>query len=100
MKTRPSTHQPVRTHPGASDKLAEAGASTELSASGTSTNGFAKRKSPRAIFHNYSGGDYFITICTHNKEHYFGEIIDGEMQFTEIGRVAHCKLEELSKHYN
>ena len=30
---------------------------------------FPSRKSPRADFHDYSGGDYFITICTKNKTH-------------------------------
>lgn len=29
-----------------------------------------ERKSPLAPFHNYSGGEYFITICTSNKKHY------------------------------
>lgn len=32
------------------------------------------RKNIRAEFHDYSGGDYFITICTRDKKHYFGEI--------------------------
>ncbi len=26
-----------------------------------------------------NAGLYFITICTANREHYFGEIIDGKM---------------------
>ena len=29
---------------------------------------------------------YFITICTKNREHYFGEIINEKMQFSEIGK--------------
>lgn len=41
---------------------------------------FPSRKSPRADFHDYSGGDYFITICTKNKSHYFGEITNGRWQ--------------------
>ena len=28
---------------------------------------------------------YFITMCTAGKEHYFGEIVNGEMFLTEIG---------------
>ena len=31
-------------------------------------------KSARATWHNYSGGAYFITVCTKNHEHFFGEI--------------------------
>ena len=31
---------------------------------------------------------YFITICTKNREHFFGEIRNGEMQLSEIGEIA------------
>ena len=31
-------------------------------------------KSARATWHDYSGGVYFVTICTKNHKHYFGEI--------------------------
>jgi putative transposase len=31
---------------------------------------------------------YFVTICTAGREHFFGEIDDGEMLFTDIGRIA------------
>ena len=30
-------------------------------------------KSARASWHDYNGGAYFITICTKNRVHYFGE---------------------------
>ncbi len=43
------------------------------------------RKSPRAMFLDYDGGDFFITICTKNKKHYFGEIHDGAMHLSDIG---------------
>ena len=28
---------------------------------------------------------YFVTICTQGREHYFGNIVDGEMQLSPIG---------------
>lgn len=31
---------------------------------------------------------YFITICTKNREHYFGNIINAKMQLSEIGRIV------------
>ena len=35
---------------------------------------------------NYgSPGLYFITVCTKNREHYFGEISNGEMILNELG---------------
>ena len=43
------------------------------------------RRSPRAEFLNYDDGCYFVTICTRNRQHYFGRITNGEMQLSEIG---------------
>ncbi len=39
---------------------------------------------------NYSNeGMYFITICTLNRENYFGEITDnGKIQLSELGKIA------------
>ena len=31
---------------------------------------------------------YFVTICTKNREHYFGDIVNGEMQLSVIGKLA------------
>ncbi|MCR4737583.1 MAG: hypothetical protein K5846_05425 [Bacteroidales bacterium] len=45
-------------------------------------------KSVRAAWHDYNGGGYFVTICTRNREHYFGEISGGVMHLTPIGRFA------------
>ena len=47
--------------------------------------------SARAVWHDYNDGDYFITICTKNREHYFGEIVNGEMILNDLG----IKLNEL-----
>jgi putative transposase len=33
-------------------------------------------------------GAYFVTICTKDRETYFGEIIDGEMRCSEIGKIV------------
>ncbi|MCL2261283.1 MAG: hypothetical protein FWC15_08035 [Fibromonadales bacterium] len=48
--------------------------------------------SNRLMGYNYNAnGCYYITICTKNREHYFGKIVDREMQLSEIGETA--KLE-------
>ena len=49
--------------------------------------------SARAAWHNYNSGIYFITICTKNREHYFGEIIydennEAKMNYTDLGKFA------------
>ena len=35
-----------------------------------------------------SQGMYFITICTKDRLHFFGEINNGEMNFSEIGKIV------------
>lgn len=34
---------------------------------------------------------YFITICTHNRAHFFGKIVNDAMQLSSIGEVAACE---------
>jgi REP element-mobilizing transposase RayT len=55
--------------------------------------------SARAPWHDYNDGVYFITICTAHRKHYFGEIQNAEMQFNELGQVAHDNLQQLTSHY-
>ncbi len=48
-------------------------------------------------------GAYFITICTGNREHFFGEIVsvnnNNEMLFTEIGQLANRFWLDIPKHF-
>ena len=47
------------------------------------------RRSIRLKGYDYSqAGAYFITICTHNRECLFGEIIEGQMHLNEIGKIV------------
>lgn len=55
--------------------------------------------SARATWHNYDGGMYFVTICTKEKIHYFGEIVDGEMRLKELGKYASECMENVSLHF-
>ena len=41
---------------------------------------------------------YFITICTHNKVHFFGEIINGKMRLSPVGAIADLLWHEIPKH--
>jgi len=43
---------------------------------------------------------YFVTICTKNREHYFGYVIDGKMNLSEIGRIADKYWLEISTHFS
>ena len=50
-----------------------------------------KYRIPSTRLHNYdysSEGAYFVTICTKHKQHFFGDIVDGEMHLSEIGKIV------------
>lgn len=56
-------------------------------------------KSVRLFEWNYTwNACYFVTICTLNREHYFGEIFDGEMKLFEIGKMAQYFWLEIPNH--
>jgi putative transposase len=50
-----------------------------------------------------TNGAYFITICTRNREHFFGEIVvvegENEMQWNEIGKLAYQFWAEIPEHF-
>ena len=54
--------------------------------------------SARATWHDYNGGAYFVTICTRDMEHYFGEIVGGEMNMTEIGEYVQQCIKNIPQH--
>ena len=35
-----------------------------------------------------ANGCYYVTVCTKHHVHYFGEIVNGEMQLSEIGKIV------------
>ena len=56
-------------------------------------------KSARLPGYDYSrAGLYFITICTQNRAHYFGEIIDDKMYLSNIGVLADAFWHEIKNH--
>jgi len=61
---------------------------------------FHKRKSIRLKGFDYSQpGLYFVTMCIKDRVHWFGEITDGKMLFSEIGETAKQCLVNIPKHY-
>lgn len=53
----------------------------------------------RAQWHDYNGGIYFVTICSHEKWHVFGHIRNGEMHFSRLGEIVAQSLESIPIHY-
>ncbi|MCF7795974.1 transposase [Patescibacteria group bacterium] len=59
------------------------------------------RKKLRLNHYNYSNnGYYFITICTNNKQKYFGEIKNDLMILNNYGKIANKYWNEIPKHFN
>jgi REP element-mobilizing transposase RayT len=61
-----------------------------------------KYRIPSARLQNWdysSNGGYFITICTQNRVHYFGEIKDAAMQLSTIGQLAEHYWKEIPNHF-
>lgn len=46
-----------------------------------------------------NAGYYFVTICTRNREHHFGQIRDGEMHLSAVGEIVACYWREIPKHH-
>ena len=46
-----------------------------------------------------SNGSYFVTICTKNKEPWFGEIRNGVLCLSNIGQVAYKCWDEIPNHF-
>jgi REP element-mobilizing transposase RayT len=55
--------------------------------------------SARAQWWDYGwNGAYFITICTKNREHFFGDIKDGKMELSHLGIIADILWHEIPNH--
>lgn len=54
----------------------------------------------RAQWWDYGwNGAYFITICTQNREHYFGEIQNNKMILSHVGIIADLLWHQIPKHH-
>jgi putative transposase len=60
-----------------------------------------RRKQIRLKEYDYSlPGGYFVTVCTKERRHLFGEIIEGEMHCNICGVIAKQCWNELSLHFS
>ncbi len=60
-----------------------------------------KRKPARLKEYDYSvPGAYFVTVCTHQKLHLFGKVVNGEMQLNDLGTIVHQEILKIEAHYD
>jgi putative transposase len=45
-------------------------------------------------------GWYFVTICSHNRTHIFGEVVHGHVELSMLGLIATSELQNLPAHYS
>ena len=58
------------------------------------------RRSLRLKDYDYaSAGAYFVTVCTHDRQCLFGEIVASEMTLNEIGQIAQDQWHQLPKRF-
>ncbi|MGB7785473.1 MAG: hypothetical protein WBL27_05170 [Salinimicrobium sp.] len=58
-----------------------------------------RRQSTRLQNWNYAwDAAYFVTICTRDRDHSFGKISEGEMQFSNVGVIADIMWYEIKNH--
>ncbi len=58
------------------------------------------RRSLRLNGYDYvQAGAYFVTICTQNRMCLFGDIVDGEMQLNDVGRMVRSVWEALPQRF-
>jgi len=59
-----------------------------------------ERKLTRLRGYDYSqSGYYFVTICTENREEWFGRVDGGEMRLNEFGEIARNFWPEITGHF-
>ncbi len=61
-----------------------------------------KYRIPSARLKNWdygTNGAYFITICTQNRDHFFGEIVETQFIASEIGTLAEKYWMEITQHF-
>jgi putative transposase len=59
-----------------------------------------RRRSLRLQGYSYAqAGAYFVTVCTHNRECLFGEIVDGEVRLSEMRTIAEECWRAIPNHF-
>jgi len=59
-----------------------------------------RRKSIRLKSFDYSEpGEYFVTICTKDRACILGDIVEGKMRLSEIGKIVETCWKEIPEHF-
>ena len=56
------------------------------------TNKYRIKSARRPHWDYANSGFYFVTICAKDREHFFGNIINAAIKYSEIGKIARHEL--------
>lgn len=62
-------------------------------------NSYPNRRYPRAKWHTYNGGTYFVTVCTKIHKQYFGTLKNGVMKYNAVGSKLTEIIERIPLHF-
>lgn len=54
----------------------------------------------RADWHAYNDGVFFVTICAKDKQHFFGKITNGKINYSTTGNIINKCLLAIPHHHN
>ena len=61
---------------------------------------FPQRRNIRLHSYDYSWqGAYYVTICTHNKQSLFGNIVENRMSLNPYGVIADSSWKDIPRYY-
>jgi hypothetical protein len=61
---------------------------------------YPSRHSNRLSGYDYAReGAYYITLCTHRRQHLFGEGVDADVQLTPLGQIVAATWYEIPMHF-
>ena len=64
------------------------------------SDSYRVRRNPRLAGYDYTqSGVYFVTICTHLRQHLFGAVVSDEVILSETGKIALSDWEAIPSHY-
>ena len=62
---------------------------------------YPSRKSPRRPSIDYStAGYYFVTVCSHNREAFFGEVVNDQMRLNPAGQAIEDIWADIPRQFN
>jgi REP-associated tyrosine transposase len=57
------------------------------------------RKTARKPGHDYTAGSYLVTVCAFDRACLFGDVVDGTVSLSDVGRIAEDCWSDVPDHF-